>query len=120
VVGVLEIDSHRPGAYSTNDEAVFAQLVTQVSGALDRARSLQSSQRTAKTQQMTASFNNKVQAAGTHQKTMTEAARSYQGLLSANQVNIQLGQPPRPSEPPVGGNGHSNGNGSTNGVKGDK
>lgn len=118
VVGVVEIDSHQPGVYSANDEAVFAQLAAQISSALDRARSLQTSQRTAKTQEIAATFANRVQAAGSHQKTLTEAAQSYQGLLHANQVNIQLGQPPKPSDPPSGSNGSSNG--STNGSKGDK
>lgn len=118
IVGVLEIDSREPGIYTANDQAVFAQLASQVSSALDRARSLHSSQRTAKTQEIAATFANRVQSAGTHQKTMTEAARSYQGLLHANQVNIQLGQPPSPSQPPADANG--NPNGSTNGSKGDK
>ena len=99
-------------------QAVFAQLAAQISSALDRAKSLQSSQRTAKTQEIATVFANRVQSAGTHQKTMTEAASSYQGLLHANQVNIQLGKPPTPSEPSSGMNGHHNG--STNGSKGDK
>jgi GAF domain-containing protein len=118
VVGVVQIDSHQSGIYTENDEAVFAQLAAQISSALDRARSLQSSQRTAKTQEIAATFANRVQAAGSHQKTLTEAANSYQGLLHANQVNIQLGQPPSPSDPPAGTNGSSNG--STNGSRGDK
>ena len=118
VVGVLEIDSRQPGIYSANDQAVFAQLAAQISSALDRARSLQSSQRTAKTQEIAVTFANRVQSAGTHQKTMTEAASSYQGLLHANQVNIQLGKPPTPSDPSSGANGHHNG--SANGSKGDK
>lgn len=118
VVGVVEIDSRQPGIYTENDEAVFAQLAAQISSALDRARSLQTSQRTAKTQEIAATFANRVQAAGSHQKTLTEAANSYQGLLHANQVNIQLGQPPAPSDPPAGSNGSSNG--STNGSRGDK
>lgn len=105
VVGVVQIDSREPGAYSGNDTAVFAQLAAQVSGALERARAQQASQRTAKTQDVAASFANNVQSAGTHQKTMTEAARGYQGLLGAKQVNIQLGQPPNSSVGSSGTNG---------------
>lgn len=117
VVGVVEIDSHSPGVYSKSDESLFAQVAAQISGALDRARTLQSSQRTAKTQEVAAAFANKVQAAGSQHNTMIEGARAYQGLLNANQVNIQLGQPPNQLDTNKTDSGGSAG---TNGAKGDR
>lgn len=115
IVGVLEINSRTPGAYTGEDAAVFNQLMSQVSSSLARARSLQASNRTNRTQEVAAAFANRVQSAGSHRNTMVEAAKSYQGLLEANQVNIQLGRPPE--NPEKRNNGSSAG---TNGVKGDK
>ncbi|MBK8136009.1 MAG: GAF domain-containing protein [Chloroflexi bacterium] len=117
VVGVVEIDSHTPNVYTQSDRSLFAQVATQVSGALDRARTLQSSQRTAKTQEVAAVFANRVQSAGSQRETLVEAARGYQGLLSANQVNIQMGQPPDQPDPKPTGSSGAAGN---NGAKGDK
>ncbi|MBK9124593.1 MAG: GAF domain-containing protein [Chloroflexi bacterium] len=98
VVGVVEIDSAKPEIYTRNDTNVFVQMVAQISGALDRARNLQAAQRSAKTEQVTAHFAERLQGTSTVHDTLVTGAKNYQDSLGAKGVTLQLGSPDEQSQ----------------------
>lgn len=98
VVGVIEIDSAKPEVYTRTDVSVFVQMVAQVSGALDRARNLQAVQRSAKTEQVTAHFTERLQTTSTVRDTLVTGAKNYQDSLGAKSVTLQLGSPDAASQ----------------------
>ncbi|KXK51000.1 MAG: GAF sensor-containing protein serine phosphatase [Chloroflexi bacterium OLB13] len=98
IVGVVEIDSVQPEAYTRNDTNVFVQMVSQISGALDRARNLQAAQRSAKTEQVTAHFAERLQGTSTVRDTLVTGTKNYQDSLGAKSVTLQLGSPNEQSQ----------------------
>ena len=91
ILGVLDVQSERINAFSEEDANIYATLASQVSTALQNAKSFSKSQQQAERESMLNTISQKIQSATTVEAVLQIAARELGHALGAPLTIAQLG-----------------------------
>ncbi len=95
ILGVLDVQSDRINAFSDEDANIYATLASQVSTALQNAKSFSKSQQQAERESMLNAISQKIQSATTVEAVLQIAARELGHALGAPLTIAQLGMKDR-------------------------
>ena len=91
ILGVLDVQADRINAFSEEDANIYATLASQVSTALQNAKSFSKSQQQAERESMLNTISQKIQSATTVEAVLQIAARELGHALGAPLTIAQLG-----------------------------
>jgi len=93
LIGILDVKSNRPEAFSEDDASILSILAVQVAVAMQNVRAFQKTRQQAKQEALVSSINQKIQSCTTVEDALKVTTRELGRALGSDYVSLRLGKP---------------------------
>jgi len=93
LVGVLDLKSNQPNAFSPEDASIQTILATQIAVGIQNVRAFQKTRQQARQEALLGSINQKIQSCATVEDALKVTSRELGRALGSEYVSLRLGKP---------------------------